>query len=114
MDDKWYVATLLIRIRVAGDKVGPWTCDEQVYVLRAHDDDAAYQKALKAGHNAEDSYQNTYGETVTLEFVGLVQLAELDDETIRDGTEITSRLFTHANPSSLVITDDKALREHRS
>ena len=113
MDDKWYVATVLMQCRVAGDHAGPWTCDEQVYVLRAPDDKAAYQKALKIGQHEEHSYQNTYDETVTWEFVGLVQLDELMDEAIEDGTEITSRLFDHANPSSLVIHDEDALHEQR-
>ncbi len=114
MDEKWYVATVLMQCRVAGDQIGPWTCDEQVHVLRAHDDKTAYQKALRIGQNAEHSYQNTYGETVTWEFVGLVQLDELMDESIEDGTEITSRLFSHTDPSSLVIHDENALLEHRT
>jgi len=111
MAEKWYVAKLLMQSRVAGDTIGPWTCDEQVRVLRSVDDDSAYQKAVRIGHDAEDSYQNTYGQTVTWEFVGVAELDELIDESIQDGTEITSRLFTHPDPASLVLRQDQPVPE---
>jgi hypothetical protein len=102
MKDKWYVTKLILQCRVNDDRVGPWTCDEQVRVLRAKDDDTAYEKALRLGREAEDSYQNVHGETVSWEFVGLANLDELGSPSIRDGTEITSRLFTEEEPARLV------------
>ena len=66
---KWYVATLIMRCEVP-DKLPPHTCDEQIRLLRAADADAAYQKALSLGKNEEETYQNIYGAEVHWEFVG--------------------------------------------
>jgi len=92
MDEKWYGVTLLLLCRVNHDAIGPWTCDEQVHVIRAHDEETARQKAEQLGRQEEHSYNNTYGEIVSWEFIALTNIYEIDDETIVDGTEISSRL----------------------
>ena len=88
---KWYVATLIVRC-VVSDNSPPYTCDEQVHLLRAPDADSAYEKALKLGAKEECTYQNVDGENVHWQFVGLENLEDLEG-TIRDGVEIRSRLF---------------------
>lgn len=98
MANGWYVATLIIRCRVQNNEIGPWTCDEQIRVLRAPDSGVAYEKALQLGRSEEESYQNADGETVFWEFVGLADLEALFDSTIKDGTEIKSHLFKSDNP----------------
>jgi uncharacterized protein DUF4288 len=100
MKQKWYIATLIIRSRV-GDEPGPYTCDEQIRVIRAFNADAAYEKAVQISTGEEQTYENSDGENVFWEFVGLEDLEELDS-AIRDGTDIRSRLFGHPNPESLV------------
>ncbi len=106
MKTNWYVATLIIRSRVEGDNSSARPCDEQIRLIRAQDEEIAYQKALKLGKAEEQSYQNGEGETVYWEFVGLANLEELT-ESIQDGTEIRSRLFDSSNPSSLVRPKDQ-------
>ncbi len=106
MKNKWYVATLLLRCKVGDGDVGPWACDEQVHVLRAHDEDEAFDKALKLGQEEEHSYKNAYGEVVSWSFIGLENLEELSSPSIRDGTEIKSRIFEESNPSRLVRQKD--------
>lgn len=99
----WYVATLIIRCRVE-NQPAPWTCDEQVRVIRAANDDEAYDKAVALGKSEETVYKNGDGEDVFWEFIGLEDLTELDS-AIRDGTEIRSRLFGHQDPASLVYSE---------
>jgi Domain of unknown function (DUF4288) len=105
---QWYVATLIIRCRVEDDP-DPYTCDEQVRLIRARSPEKAYKKALKLGKKEEDSYTNVYGGMVYWEFVGFEDIAELESR-IADGVEIRSRLFGHANPDSLVHAKNKLFR----
>lgn len=102
MENRWYVAKLILQCRVGDDDSGPWTCDEQIRVINATDDDQAYEKALRIGKGQEHNYQNVYSEIVRWSFIGLNDLERLDEDVIKDGTEITSRLLKTENPSSLV------------
>ena len=106
MKKQWYVATLIVQCRVGDQQDGPFTCDEQIRLIRAVDAEEAYQKALQLGKGEEVVYQNSDGEDVFWEFVGLEDLEELFDKTISDGREIRSRLSEQDRPSELVC--DKA------
>ena len=106
MKNKWFIATLIIRSRVGNNSNEAQLCDEQVRLIKAPDEDTAYAKASELGKEEEVSYQNEYGQIVTWEFIGLADLEELD-ATIRDGTEIRSRLFHNDNPKNLVADKTK-------
>lgn len=101
LDEKWYGATLLLLCRVNHDAIGRWTCDEQVRVVRAHDEETARQKAEYLERKEEHSYNNVYGEVVSWEFIATTNIYDIDDETIADGTEISSRLHEVTSLSSL-------------
>jgi len=58
MDEKRYAVPLLLLCRVNHDVIGPWTCDEQVHVIRALDEKTARQKAEQSGRKEEHSYNN--------------------------------------------------------
>lgn len=104
---QWYVATLLISCQV-GDGESPMRlCDEQIHVIRAYDAPQAYAKARAVGKAAEVTYENADGAWVAWQFVGLMELSELDAAVIRDGTEIRSRLFHHRNPQDLIELPDR-------
>lgn len=98
----WYVARLLMRYEVGEHDPGPWTCDEQVRLIRCSDAERAFEKAVALGRGEEDSYKNEFGEDVRWMFVGLVELEDLDVDEIAEGSEITSRLFKSKNPDELV------------
>jgi hypothetical protein len=106
LDNNWYVAKLIIQCKVEGEDTGPWTIDEQVRVLRAPDPNTAHMKAMALGKQQETSYENMYGKLVSWEFVGLGDLEQLFDDSIVDGTEITSRLLTTSSPSGLISSKD--------
>lgn len=103
----WYVTTLVICSRLENEGARLRTCDEQIRLLRASDSETAYEKAIQLGKAEEVAYQNTYGQTVHWEFVGLVDLEELPSETIEDGVEIKSRLFRSKNPTHLARSKDE-------
>ena len=103
----WYVATLVICSRVENEANRLRTCDEQIRLLRASDSETAYEKAIQLGRAEEVSYQNTYGQTVHWEFVGLVDLEELSIDAIEDGVEIRSRLFRSKNPAHFARPKDE-------
>lgn len=104
--EKWFVATVIMACRVENYS-GPFTCDEQIFLLQAATEDEAYQKAMELGEQSAISYLNRYGETVQWEFVGLENLEELFDQSLSDGVEIRSRLFDHSEPSSLVSSRER-------
>ena len=103
----WYVATLIVQCSVEGIVTGPWMCDEQIRVLRAADDDAAYEKAMQLGIAEEHTYPNAEGKSVSWTFVGVSDLEMLSTDTIKDGIEIKSRLFHSDDPSRLVQSKDE-------
>ncbi len=114
MNIRWYVATLLVRIRVEDDQPHEaYTCDEQIRVLRATNDTEAFEKAMALGRNEETSYKNGDGQSVFWEFVGLISLEPLMDDAIEDGTEIKSHLFSHVDSSSLVLPRSERLHQSR-
>lgn len=92
MQEKWYVATLIMKCKVTSADSGPYTFDEQVRLLQAANEAVAYEKAVALGKSQEISYQNKCNEEVFWQFEGLSSLEELES-TIEDGIEIYSRLF---------------------
>ncbi len=111
MNEKWYVATLIIKSRLTDRVQESWTCDEQVRLLRASSEQIAYEKAIMLGQQEEHSYPAVDGGMVYWEFVGLADLAELDAESIQDGIEIKSRLFSHPDPAALIQTRSELLHQ---
>lgn len=107
MKSKWYVATLIMKTVISARPDDTPACDKQVRVLRASSADEAYEKAMALGRMEEHAYENTYGEIVRWEFVGLVDLDEISARTIRDGTEIKSRIFENASPETLVSSKEQ-------
>jgi len=112
MSDQWYAATIIMCIRIEGRDQREWTCDEQVRILLAPDDETAYQKAMQLGKQEEQSYSNSEGETVYWEFVGLEDLVEMWGPPT-DGAEIRSHLFDSRNPMRFVHRKEEMQVFHR-
>jgi hypothetical protein len=62
----------------------------QLRLIRARGPESAYERALRLGREAEHEYTNEAGEGVQWRFVGLGELAEIDDTELRDGSESLS------------------------
>jgi hypothetical protein len=102
-DARWYAAVLILK-GVAGPG---WDDDRlterQLRLVRARNPEAAHERALQLGREAEHEYRNEAGEEVRWQFVGLAELAELNDTELRDGSEVLST-YTAADPELLGAT----------
>jgi hypothetical protein len=100
----WYAAVLILK-----GVAGPGWADErlterQLRLVRATDPDAAYERALQLGRDAEHEYKNEAGERVHWQFLGLAELAEIDDAELRDGSEVLS---TYSSKDAELLTRPK-------
>lgn len=73
---------------VVGD-VGITRMSRSVYVLRAHDFEDAFRRALDRSRREEESYENADGERVSWHLVDIETLDVLG-ESIEDGREVYS------------------------
>jgi hypothetical protein len=89
---KWYAAEVIVWCRAGKAAKGKTLYDRQIKVLRASNDEMAYERALKLGSAENHYYKNSTGEMVSWKFVGLGNFQPLSDKRISDGTEIHSRL----------------------
>jgi hypothetical protein len=85
---EWYVAEIVERIRVQGDRrslVHVNTC-----LIRAKTPDEAYDKALRLGERRQTVYVNSHGKEVRIAFLGLQDLNVVHD-ALEDGAERVHR-----------------------
>src|SRR6266487_2732618 len=98
---KWYVATLLLVTKEPDQTSGPWTVEEQTRVLLAADEETAYRKAISLGKKVvQEEMEGAVDEEerFVTEFLGLVDLAQLRDDHIQDGTAIKFEIYEDDNP----------------
>jgi len=107
-DAQWFVAVRLVRCRVGEHQYENFLCDQQIRLIQGLDHEGALEKALLIGAAEEHHYLNEDGETVYWEFVGIVQLEEL--ETLHDGLEIHSSFIRSDEPAALVDIHSNAFR----
>lgn len=96
---QWYVAELVVAIAVEGHV--ETVVHRNLVLLRAENDDAAYDHAIELGKELNDTDVNPAGRAVTKEFLGLGDLAKVHDE-LEDGAELCF--------SEKLVADKDALR----
>lgn len=84
-DAEWYVAEIVQRIAVEGDR--RTVVHVNVCLVRARDPDEAHAKAVALGKSGETEYRNPRGKRVTITFVGLRDL-NVVHEPLEDGAEL--------------------------
>jgi hypothetical protein len=74
-----FAATLLFqyRVTVGGQDNRNRTCEKRMLLLRAFDAKSALRAAKERGRAAEHRYENTEGNPVHFEFVGVIDLLHL-------------------------------------
>ena len=102
----WYTATVIVECTLA-DGTAPSFVDEQLRLIQAADAAQAYEAALAIGKAEEHSYENPYGSMVQWRFCGLAELAELLDDTLGTGTELSSVRRHAVSGPSLVLPKEK-------
>ena len=80
----WYLAELVKRTDFLRD---PSIVHVDLVLINAETDNAAYEKAMVAGHSREVEYTNTDYEKVLIRFLGLRNLHHIYEE-LKDGSEL--------------------------
>jgi hypothetical protein len=107
-----FAAKLLFQFRVDvdGDPGKRRLCEERIINFSARSPRDALQRAKRRGQKGEHSYKNSEGNTVTFEFVGIIDLLCLGLEAEADEVwyEIHERLLPMERRRK-IIPEDKAL-----
>jgi hypothetical protein len=85
----WYLAKIVYRI-VCGDGNHTAQFDEQLRLIKAHDELHAFQKARLLGEREEDNFLNAADKPVHWKFIDVCEINKLDD--LIDGAEMYSRI----------------------
>lgn len=99
-DAKWYLTGIVEQITVEDDP--RHVVHVNTILIRADSPEEAYQEAMRLGANANLSYPNPEGKTVTMNFLGLHDLNVIHDE-LEHGAELSYREFK--------TTDEATIRE---
>lgn len=88
----WYMA-VLVRGSFAGDELDSDRLGDLLYrLIHAADPESACDRATALGATLIDTYQEE-GETLTLRYLGLADLAEVTAEDLVDGVEVYNALI---------------------
>ena len=75
-------------------------------LVEAEDAEGAYARALELGKDASDTFEDDDGTTVTLAFLGLADLAEIDADELGHGVEVYSQILPK-DPVEMVVTKEE-------
>ncbi len=85
----WYLAKIVYRI-ICGDGNHTAQFDEQLRLIKAHDELHAFQKARLIGVREEDNFLNAADKPVHWKFIDVYEINKLDE--LIDGAEMYSRI----------------------
>jgi hypothetical protein len=88
--ERWYIAVLVVASQVDGDSAES-LLDLQLRLIRAVDDEQAYQRAIEIGEQATHSYSNADGAVVSWRCLGLNDLRALLEQELAHGVEVFSQ-----------------------
>lgn len=109
-----FAAKLLFQFRVDvnGDSGKRRLCEERIINFLARSSREALRKAKRRGKEGEHSYKNSDGNTVSFEFVGIIDLMSLGLEAEADEVwyEIHERLLPEERRNKIIPADEVLLR----
>ena len=102
----WYAANLLFQSEhsTVSDKENLW--EESIRLIQADSTDQAMQKAKELGQRSEVSYLGEEADLVKWKFVRVERIFEIDDEKLKDGTEVFSRFLRASEVESMLTSFD--------
>jgi len=106
---KWFSAVLTFEAEINGTSEDDGLCEASIRLVEASDIDVAQEKARELGWELEHDYINENGEQVTWRFRSVVEVQEVEEETIVDGVEVFSRLYRTHQPEDARPFVDYAL-----
>ncbi|WP_437997658.1 DUF4288 domain-containing protein [Sorangium sp. So ce185] len=89
----WYSVCMLFESEVDDQSSEEPLCEESIRLVNAADVDEAKRIADSLGVELEHSYANPDGKTVRWMFKGIVEVQDLCEAEIVNGTEVFSRMF---------------------
>jgi hypothetical protein len=95
----WFVAHIVFRI-ISGDGDHTPQFDEQLKLISANNEAAAFEKAFRMGQQEQDSFPNNSGHKVEWKFVGIGELTKIKGPD--DGTELSSRILEADNADNYI------------
>ena len=105
----WFGASLLDESTVAeGDDAAP-LFEEQIFVLRADDEESARVAAATIGNDGVLSYHNALEQRVDWRFVAVVDVKQLFADEIDTGTEVFYRFLTKLEADILLRAADSRI-----
>ena len=108
---KRYAAKLLFQFRVTidGDSGKRRICEERIVLLNATSGRAALAQAKRRGKKAQSNYENSDGNPVRFEFIGIQDLRCLDPECENDEVwyDIVERLLPSERRAKLIPPESK-------
>lgn len=96
--DKWFSALMELEAEIGGLPQHDGLCEASVRLFRATDVAAAQDKAEVLGRQLEHDYLNENGEPVVWRFRGVIDVQEVEEDSIVDGVEVFSRLYRKTRP----------------
>jgi hypothetical protein len=99
-----YAANLLFAYHVADGRKRS-LCEKRIVIVQAHSPSAALRKARVYGRGEECRYRNVYGRHVSVRFVGLVDLLDLDG--VCGPEEVWYSMFSTSDPRRFTKPDSE-------
>ena len=87
----WFAAKLLFESSVPNED-GRLLQEESIRLIQASDEADARSRACQLGNSEQHQYRNDLGETVAWQFVSVLEIQDLCEESLSDGTEVFSTL----------------------
>jgi hypothetical protein len=91
---------MLFQYRVVPDARKRGSCEKRLVVFDAESPDEAFRHALRLGKARQHRYRNMNGGMVYVEFLGLIDLLELD--SVCESDEVWYSMFATSNPHRLI------------
>ena len=85
--------------------------EESIVLLQANDEEEAWQKAETLGKQLAAEYQREAERSTRWEFVGVLKVYEVLEETLQDGTELFARFLTAKEARKLLGAYQKGRRK---
>ena len=93
----WFSVRLLYKNTVGSARDTDLVREESIRVFMADEEADAVEKANALGKHGEHEYANDAGELVRWIFVRVLEIQDLCEAELSDGTEVYSRLYRGAD-----------------
>ncbi len=101
----WFSARLLFFTTVNGHEDADPLCEESIILVHAENESSARKSATCLAAKMEHGYENGQAEPVEWKFAGIVEVQDIFEESIENGTEVFSQLFWKSQAESTEVRE---------